>query len=239
MHCSINVRGVGYTVPLVTTSKEKNYLLFYKDEGSIDSIFDLLVDMYPEPPHELNTWEKKFVLLLQRVNSQGPHIEYETVCTKCDSVNSHVVNLEEDATFHTDETIVTDGKFNISIQFGEPIKATYENQEVDIKVALDNINIKKRSEIEKLKKGTFLEITSQKTCFSCGEKMVYDLNTDADFRDIVSNADIQNLYQISHDLQYSGHLSLTDFGNLVSFERELYVSMLNKTIEDKNKQQQG
>jgi hypothetical protein len=55
---------------------------------------------------------------------------------------------------------------------------------------------------------------------------------------IVSENTLFELYQFYNNLKFFGNYSLLEIDSMYPFERPIFMGLLNKTIDEKNKQRQ-
>ena len=53
------------------------------------------------------------------------------------------------------------------------------------------------------------------------------------FVGVVSESTLSSLYQLYHNLKYFGNYSIFEIDSMIPFERDIYMGLLSKTIEEK------
>lgn len=57
--------------------------------------------------------------------------------------------------------------------------------------------------------------------------------------DVICEASLSNLYQFYSNMKYFGHYTINEIDEMLPFERDIYFGLLQKTIEEQDKNRQN
>lgn len=215
------------------TYQEKDLLLVpsYTDVND-DKVLDVALDILKISKDTLNKLsidEKKALIYKFREISVGENFEIKYQCKHCKMPNSSevsIANIIKKPIKKSDYVIdlhrlpinEQDLKHNFIKNIDKLDYEEYENILLNIKDYL-----------------TYYDFTVKVKCLSCKKENVLSIYNNQFILDMISDDSITSLYKNYHALIFYGKWGKNDIDNLYPFERQIFVELLNKTIEKHNK----
>lgn len=216
-----------------TSFQEKELMLVqsYTDinqESALDIALDIL-KVSKKTIKKLSIDEKKALIYKFREISVGETIEIKYICQHCKSpcvskvylnniIKKPVKHSEYVVDLHRLPVDEKDLRENFLKNINQLDYEEYENIAYNIKDYL-----------------TYYDFNAQVICFNCKNKNNISLYSNKFILDAISDESIQSLYKTYQALIYYGKWNKADIDNLYPFERQIFINLLNKTIEEQNK----
>lgn len=216
------------------TYQEKDLMLIpsYTDGNYKDETLDIALDILKIPENIINSLslnEKKALIYKFREISVGDTLEIKYKCRHCNMPSTgeiNIANIIKKPIKHSKHIIdlhrlpidEIDFRNNFIKNINDLDYEEYENIYLNIKDYL-----------------TYYDFSVKVKCFSCKKENILSIYNNKFIFDCISDDSIESLYKNYHALIYYGHWNKTDIDNLYPFERQIYIQLLNKTIEENNK----
>ena len=214
------------------TYQEKDLLLVpsYTDIED-DSVLDIALDILKVPSkvlEQLSLDEKKALIYKFREVSVGETLEIKYKCQHCGTPGSSEVSISgiiHTPKKHSDKVrdlhrLPVD-EVDLRHNFLTDTDLDYEWYEDLL------LNIKDYL--------TYYDFTVHPKCFACKKECTLSIKSNKFIFEMISDDSITSLYKNYHTLIYYGKWSKNDIDNLYPFERQIFIQLLNKTIEENNK----
>lgn len=209
------------------TNKEKEILL----ASSFDNEdFSVVFDILEFDASNLSLDEQKILLYKFREISSGDDINVKFACDHCGQGNDAVI---EGSNFIKPGKRKDNDIKKIFGHFDEDRMSDYLINNIDI----DELDI---DEYEKLKQRIIdnqdsISFIKEVKCLKCKKPKKLNIGEKKYILDIMSDDTLMSLYKSYNYLTFFGHYTKTDIDNMLPFERNIFIGLLNKAKEDLNK----
>jgi len=197
-------------IPRYNTLREKEALLIFEDSSLIEIFNVLCPDSKVIPDNEI---EAGAFILKSREESVSDLIEGFHECS-CGVINDFSVEIESLFNFEI--------KSNIPIGLFEKVEDIINNTDV---LTVKEYNILLDEIIENNNK--ILSITIDTKCRSCGKSIKSSLNPS----NYISRSSIAGIYDEYFTLSFYTNLTKKDIDEMYPFEREIFIGLLKKKLE--------
>lgn len=213
------------------TLQEKNLLLYASNP---DDILEELRDNYRFiSGNEKLTDSEKIVLIWKlREISVGETIAVKYKCQHCSKVQEADLDITGNI---TEGNLQKNFKgFKITEVFSKDPEEYVDSKE---RFLLDELETHDYDElIQHIKENSVkFNFIKEDKCIHCQGLNKFDVSTDERILQHVSELDLASIYRIISELVFHGNYSKIDCDSMLPFEREIYIGLLNKQIENKTK----
>lgn len=225
-----------------------------KNDFGIDYVFDYLKSHIEPFDASISKDEKKLILYNLRGISVGDEIQIKNICPFCSKGHESALDISsfifqpestdeyfstEDLNFYFKDAYIKfdenpeDFIYCISNVYGS-INST---DKFEIKEIIEDLEINKYDElIEFIKKNiTVFNFSNTKECPYCKEEVRFKMSEDTYILDTLSEDTLVSYYKTVTDLVFHGKFSKLDIDSFYPFERNIYVGLIQSTIDEYNK----
>lgn len=212
------------------TSMEKELILYnaLNDDKDIDDVIEILQYLIhlEDSEHILSENEKFLILYKLRSISVGDIVSIKQQCVNCKEVIEKEISVDD---------LVQGGNFPESEY---DIKEAFSEDVNDyVSFDMEELEIDEYEELEEfiLKYKVKFNFIQENKCHKC--QHINNVNIkDKDFLiDNLSEDSISNYFKLISDMVFHGKFTKTDIDNMMPFERNIYLGLLNQQLEELNK----
>jgi hypothetical protein len=211
------------------TRQEKDLLLLVNFENyTLDDALEIC-GLSEDIISTLSRDEKVFLLLKYRSISVGDDISFKFSCSHCGTANDNILTIGDMVIPPKEKQEYVIDKFK---------KITDENLQEFLTFNIDDIELDEYSKIFKEVQNsiTTFNFSFPVTCQKCKNDNIIDLDKTDDFIiDNMTDESLSSLYKLYNDLVYYSNYTKQDIDTMYPFERQILISLLNKTREETNK----
>jgi len=206
----------------------------YNSKGEKDASIILLEDCTPLEvaralnftPQPKNDLEAQAMIFQSRKKSIGEGIEITVVCPECNNQDFYYIDIDNLFFKEGTNTLYTDVQIGL-INDIEDLDDNFINN-----LSIDDFKDYEEKIILNNKK--IFDPKVNLTCKKCGNVF----GTILDYKGSISKFPIKNIYEQYLDLMTLGNMTKDDVDNMPSFEREIFIGIIQEREDkDKNKKQ--
>lgn len=211
------------------TNQEKDLLLLVNFENyTLDDALEIC-GLSEDIISTLSRDEKVFLLFKYRSISVGDDLNLKFTCSHCDTRNDNTLTIGD---------MVIPPKENHDYIIDKFKEVTDDNIQDFLTINVDDLELDEYSKIFKEVQNSVTKFNFKfpVTCQKCKKNNLINLNKDDDFIiDNMSEETLSSIYKLYNDFVYGSKYTKQDIDTMYPFERQILISLLNKTNEENKK----